>query len=224
MTKKRTRTAKRSSATVRENRTRKPERSATPARAPRLSKLSPQQRGAITRAANKAGKNPARVFAGLKAAETRAKNLRAAERDQRARARARAARKATRARPEPTTKPRARAKKTAKPKRKKRGGKSEYAVSADYSRTRHGKAVTIQIAAIGPHGATKQQAQDAVDFKINHGHSPHGWKIRIVDWRGHDYTGGPVENDNRRAEGWHTLSAPLALADIEIRAVGSDEA
>lgn len=236
MAKKRTRPTSRQQALV-------PRKTASVrARAP-LSKLSPQQRGAITRAARKAGKDPARVFAGLKAADTRRKAERDAQRrirqretetrrqprskktqqpdDRRSGGPAKSRKRVARKRP--TGRKRSAKRPAKKPSRRTPAQRSEYAVSADYRAGRKGSAVTIQIAAIGPKGASKDDAIDAVNHKIDTNHSPAGWKIRIINWRGGEWRGEPVINDKNKADAWHTLSAPLALADLDVSKVGRDE-
>ena len=109
------------------------------------------------------------------------------------------------------------AKKIAK---KAKPGKSEFAVSADYRASKRGSSVTVQIAAIGPSNATKHDAEAATIHKINTGRSPKGWQIRIVDWRGGEYTGGPVTETRAQAIAWGTLSAPLSLSELSIHKVG----
>lgn len=90
---------------------------------------------------------------------------------------------------------------------------AEYAVSADYKARKRGSSVTIQISAIGPANATKQDVQDATAEKINTGQSPRGWQIKIVDWRG--------KRENQSTSGaWKAFSAPLALARLSVHKVG----
>lgn len=101
--------------------------------------------------------------------------------------------------------------------------KAKFAVSADYKSRKAGSAVTIQISAIGPANATRQNAQDATAYKINHGRSPRGWQIRIINWRGPEWTGEPIEPDQKVADAWHTLSAPLALSKLDVSPVGDRE-
>ncbi len=209
-----------------------------------LDRLSPQQRGAITRAANKAGKDPARVFAGLRAAETRQRNERKAARDAQRRERLREEKTRTRSRSAKTERPDAHGRHRPAKSRKRAVSKrptkahgrrkkaprrtgsrapaqrSEYAVSADYKRARVGKAITIQIAAIGPKNATKQDAIDAVNYKIDHNASPRGWNVKIINWRGGEWRGEPIDNDAKKQEAWRTLSAPIALADLDVSKVG----
>lgn len=91
--------------------------------------------------------------------------------------------------------------------------KSEYAVSADYKTRKRGSSVTVQISAIGPAGATKQDVQEATAHKINTGRSPQSWQIKIIDWKG--------KRANQTTKGaWKAFSAPLALADFSIHKVG----
>jgi len=91
--------------------------------------------------------------------------------------------------------------------------RAEYAVSADYKARKRGSSVTVQISAIGPANATKQQVQDATAQKINTGRSPKEWEIRIIDWKG--------KRANQSTQGaWKAFSAPLALADFSIHKVG----
>jgi hypothetical protein len=106
------------------------------------------------------------------------------------------------------------------PKRSARRRRSKYAVSADYRSRKAGSAVTIQIAATGPENANKADAISATETKINTGRSPQGWNIRIINWRGSEWEGEPVASDARLTEAWRTLSAPLALADIDVSKVG----
>lgn len=110
--------------------------------------------------------------------------------------------------------PGARAKQTSAPPER-----AEYAVSADYKARKRGSSITVQVAAIGPPGATKAQVNAAFLTKLNTGRSPRGWQIKIVDWRGgNDYDGGPAHEKDPGA--WNTLSGPLALAELSIYPVG----
>lgn len=91
--------------------------------------------------------------------------------------------------------------------------RAEYAVSADYKARKRGSSVTVQISAIGPAGATKQDVQTATNEKMNTGRSPRGWEIKIIDWKG--------KRANQTTKGaWKAFSAPLALADFSIHKVG----
>lgn len=80
--------------------------------------------------------------------------------------------------------------------------RSEYAVSADYRSRRLGSSVSVQISAIGPAGATKTDAQNAVEHAVAHrGQSPAGWSIRLIDWKDKD--------------AWRKLRKPLEHARLE---------
>lgn len=102
--------------------------------------------------------------------------------------------------------------------------RSEFAVSADYRSRKASSAVTVQMSAIGPRNATLADAQAAATYKINRGRSPNGWQVRIINWRGAEWRGEPIEPDQKIADAWKTLSVPLALADIEVSPVGKGEA
>lgn len=177
----------------------------------------------VSRAAmerHRAQAHRARSSASLKGWETRRANARAAERAERreARKRSEASRKGWETR-------------RANERKRKRGGrvgkpppeKARFAVSADYKSRRAGSAVTIQISAIGPANATRDDAEAATAYKINYGRSPRGWQIRIINWRGPEWTGEPIEPDQKIADAWHTLSTPLALAELKISPVGDRE-
>ena len=104
---------------------------------------------------------------------------------------------------------------------------AEFAVSADYTRRKGNKSVTVQIAMRAPANATKTELQAAVTYAINHdGHAPQGYDIAIVDWRGHEYAGGRIQNagpaNDPRAP-WRSLGKPLALADVDISPIRKDE-
>ena len=77
------------------------------------------------------------------------------------------------------------------------------------------------MAAIGPAGATRQDAIEATDHKINTRTSPRGWKIRIVNWRQDPWTGVPRASNPKLEEAWETLSGPLALAKLTVSPVGN---
>lgn len=100
--------------------------------------------------------------------------------------------------------------------------RSRYAVSADYKSRKAGSAVTIQISATGPAGASREDAVSATERKIDTGKSPAGWSIKIVNWRGAKWAGESVAYDSRLKEAWDTLSAPLALAKLDLSPVGGN--
>jgi hypothetical protein len=88
-------------------------------------------------------------------------------------------------------------------------------VSADYRSRKAGNAVAIQVSAIGPSGATRDDAERATIEKINTGHAPRGWTIKIVEWRG--------KTRIRTTQAWTDFSAPLTLARLTVRSMGSDK-
>lgn len=90
--------------------------------------------------------------------------------------------------------------------------RTEYAVSADYRSRKAGNAVAIQVSAIGPRGASRDDAERATIDKINTGRNPRGWTIKIVEWRGRTHTDSP--------NAWSDFSGPLALARLEVSQVG----
>ena len=98
-------------------------------------------------------------------------------------------------------------------------GRAEFAVSADYRSRKSGSSVTVQVALRGPANATKAEAERAVIDKINTRRDPAGWTIRIVDWRGNEYEGGHIAESKNEPEHWRAFSAPLTLAELEVRPI-----
>lgn len=90
--------------------------------------------------------------------------------------------------------------------------RTEYAVSADYRSRKAGNAVAIQVSAIGPRGASADDAERATIAKINTGRNPSGWTIKIIEWRG--------KTHHNSAQAWTDWSAPLTLARLTVSPVG----
>lgn len=87
---------------------------------------------------------------------------------------------------------------------------TEYAVSADYKKTRRGSAVSVQLAIFADKPATHDELRGAIHDKLTTGDDRPGFRVRIVDWKGRNKA---IDQD----KDWRAFTPALFSSKLDIR-------